>query len=386
MKILIMKFRNIGDVLLTTPLVDAISSAYPGAIIDFACNAGTQAMIEGNENIRKIHVYEREKLRKKGLFGRIFGELKFIHSIKKEKYDIAIQTTSGDRGIIIARYAKAKKIVSFLPKNRALARFVTHPIIAQEFPKPQRDGLDLKDSVLPSQVLEANLEKPRPLHTIERNLLALTALNLKIPAQKAVRILFSKGLLDGFDLPKRFVHFHITSRWMFKCAKDELMAELIDFCEENLGVKVVISGDGSDVESAKISRVLELCKSKPLNLNGKLSLKQTAELASKAKCFVGVDTAIMHIAAAVDTPVVALFGPSGAFEWGPWDNALFQNGYIKRNGIQQMGKHIVFQKEWTCVPCGKDGCNSTKISRCLMEFDKGEIEAIKERIRLNINL
>ena len=56
--------------------------------------------------------------------------------------------------------------------------------------------------------------------------------------------------------------------------------------------------------------------------------------------FIGVDTAIMHLAAANDVPVIALFGPSGAFEWGPWDNDLDANDYTQRNGNQTMGKQL----------------------------------------------
>lgn len=156
-----MKFRNIGDVLLTTPLIDALAMTYPHSRIDFACNAGTQAMIEGNPNISHIHVYERDSLRKKGLFGRIWGELKFINAIKKQRYDIIIQTTSGDRGVIIARYAKAGCIVSFLPKNRTLARFVTHPISLPNL------------GYVP--------------HTIERNLATLSALKCEYQSARLCR-------------------------------------------------------------------------------------------------------------------------------------------------------------------------------------------------------
>ena len=105
-----------------------------------------------------------------------------------------------------------------------------------------------------------------------------------------------------------------------------------------------------------------------------------AYLSSKAKLFIGVDTAIMHMAAAVDTPVIAFFGPSAAFNWGPWDNDMFESGY-KKNGIQKMGKHIVIQHNWDCIPCIKDGCGGSKISECLMEFDMTEIyKIIEERI------
>ncbi|EJP74653.1 MULTISPECIES: putative lipopolysaccharide heptosyltransferase III [Campylobacter] len=355
MKILVMKFRNIGDVLLTTPLLENLRHYFPDAIIDFALNKGTEAMIEGNPNVRKIHIYDRALARSGGLWWRIMTEFKFIRMIKNEKYDIAIQTTTGDRGIIIAKYAKIKTIVGFDSKNKAVSKFITHKV-------PKIGGTR---------------------HTVELNLDTLRALGLK-PASKKVSVYFDEKCLDGVNLPEKFVHFHMTSRWMFKCTSDEVMAELIDFCEDKLGVKAVITADKNEEEMRKVSAVLALCKSKPLNLAGRLSLKQTVALSKRSLMFVGVDTAIMHIAAANDVPVVALFGPSNAQEWGAWDNALNESGYTRKSGNQNMGRHTVFQKDWECVSCEKAGCNDTRISRCLIEFSKDEIDKIKQKIREKI--
>lgn len=77
----------------------------------------------------------------------------------------------------------------------------------------------------------------------------------------------------------------------------------------------------------------------------------------------------MHISAANDVPVLAFFGPSGADHWGPWDNSFMESGYTTRRGNRSMGKHRVIQENWDCVPCGKDGCNGSKISECLMKID-----------------
>ena len=109
-----------------------------------------------------------------------------------------------------------------------------------------------------------------------------------------------------------------------------------------------------------------------------ISLTQTAALNQRADGFIGVDTAIMHMSAANDIPVLAFFGPSGADHWGPWDNKLMQSGYIQRNGLQSMGKHRVIAEIRDCQPCGRDGCNGTKVSDCLMSMD---INIIKQNIK-----
>jgi heptosyltransferase-3 len=74
-------------------------------------------------------------------------------------------------------------------------------------------------------------------------------------------------------------------------------------------------------------------------------------LSMRARLFVGVDSAPMHIAAAAGTPVVALFGPSGEKEWGPW-----------------RVPHRVVVSGHPCRPCGNDGCGGSKVSECLTQL------------------
>jgi len=112
------------------------------------------------------------------------------------------------------------------------------------------------------------------------------------------------------------------------------MSNIIDYCEINLQTKVVLTCAPIKQELAKIHSILSHCKSNPIILDGKLSLKECSYLNSKAKLFIGVDTAIMHISAANDTPVLAFFGPSGSDHWGPWDNNLMETGYQKNYGNQ----------------------------------------------------
>jgi len=86
-----------------------------------------------------------------------------------------------------------------------------------------------------------------------------------------------------------------------------------------------------------------------VDLSGKLTLKMLAALSARAKLFIGVDSAPMHIAAAVGTPVVALFGPSGEAEWLPW----------------RVPHRVVVSAAHRCRPCGNDGCGGGKVSECL---------------------
>ena len=111
-----------------------------------------------------------------------------------------------------------------------------------------------------------------------------------------------------------------------------------------------------DKETDFVREVLKAAKTKPLDLSGRLSLPELAALIAGAKIFFGVDSLPMHMAAAVGTPAVALFGPSGEHMWGPWGPG-----------------HKVVAKDWDCRPCGRDGCGGSKVSRCLVEIETDEV-------------
>ena len=125
---------------------------------------------------------------------------------------------------------------------------------------------------------------------------------------------------------------------------------------QNGEVRVVLTSGGEKKELDKIEQILRLCRTKPVSVAGKTTLKQLAALSQRCKFFIGVDTAAMHIAAAVGTPVIALFGPSGEVNWGPWGNG-----------------HVVIKRDFECRPCGKDGCQGSKRSRCLEEISEEEV-------------
>ena len=352
MKILVIKFRNIGDVLLVSPLVNNLKLYYPNAQIDIALNQGTEDMMTLNPNISKVLFYDRKHIKSQSFVSRIFKEGKFLFSFRKNNYEIVINLTEGDRGGLITMLTNAPIRIGHKSNNWLLRNAYTQ--------------------FLPNQNYR---------HTIETNLDPLLSLGIPIK-NKIVKIFWSdiddeiviNELLDN----NQFVHIHPVSRWLFKCINDKTMAKIIDFCQHELGYKVVLTADSNKLEINKINKILSYCSSSPLNLSGRLTLKQTAALNKRAKLFIGVDTAIMHISAANNVPVFAFFGPSGADHWGPWDNNFQMSTYSERNGYQRMGMHRVFSEKRACQPCGKDGCNGSKISDCLMNMD---IIKIKKEIQ-----
>jgi heptosyltransferase-3 len=358
MKILVMKFRNIGDVLLTTPLLKNLKYHYPDAVIDFALNKGTEEMLSLHPVVRKIHIYDR-KIKKLSLLKRLKAEYAFAKEIKKEQYDIVINTTEGERGLQLAIFSGAKKIISIpAQKNRMLNKFITDELLLVSMRHNIDDNMD---------VLRIFNKEP-----VEKKVEIFWSNETDVSVQKRM---FDNGLKEG-----AFIHVHPVSRWLFKCIDDKMVAKIIDHCQEELKLPVVITAAPIDEEREKVKNIISYCQTEPLNLTGKLSLKETAALNKKSKLYIGVDTAIMHISAANHIPTLAFFGPSASYKWGPWDNKLMKNEYLNVNGDQSMGMHRVLQKNWECVPCISAGCDNSGISDCLIQLNFDEIKSTVKKM------
>ena len=122
MKILIIKFRNIGDVLLSTPLIANIKYYYPDSNIDFALNKGCEEMVYGNPDINNIIVYDRPRIKKLGILSQIFEEIKFTRNIRSNNYDTVINLTEGDRGAQLTYFSGAKIKLGFPARKGLLSK------------------------------------------------------------------------------------------------------------------------------------------------------------------------------------------------------------------------------------------------------------------------
>ncbi len=201
------------------------------------------------------------------------------------------------------------------------------------------------------------------MHLVEQNLEVLRALGIE-PQKPRLQFFWDQAveervqeLLAELNLtPGGFVVMHPGAGWGFKCWTPAGYARVLEALTQDWGLPVVLTGSRAPLEQDLVAEILRESAVAPLNLVGKLSLKELGALIARARFFFGVDSAPMHLAAAVHTPAVALFGPSGAFNWGPWGDG-----------------HLVLQKDWECVPCGQDGCEGSKISRCLTELTPEEV-------------
>ncbi|MFQ5480320.1 MAG: putative lipopolysaccharide heptosyltransferase III [Thermodesulfobacteriota bacterium] len=369
-KILVIKLRNIGDVLLTVPAIRALKGTFPGARITVLVNSGTEDMLTENPLVEKVIIFKRKE-KKLGISKKLRGGLGFMKSLRGEKFDMTVDLTGGDRAAFTGFATGARYRLGPEPAGKGFKG--KKYLYTHKSPQPRA----MTHTVL------RNLSVLRPFG-IDTDNLTVDFFTTEENEAAASEILKKESL--GINGKKNFVHVHPVSRWLFKCPDSLLMASILDHLAGS-GLQVVLTSGPEAREVALLKEITSLMKKPALDLSGSLSLKGLGALSRQAAFFFGVDSAPMHIAAATGAPVLALFGPSGAFDWGPWDNEAAKKlsftpedtpltPYPKRNGVQRFGTNTVIQDTRDCVPCGKDGCRGTKKSDCLDELDSAIIKKI----------
>jgi heptosyltransferase-3 len=193
-------------------------------------------------------------------------------------------------------------------------------------------------------------------HTVEINLDALRRLgiypdkakrSLVLAVSPSAMAVAQEAVSRANLIDRSFVLIHPGSRWFFKCWPPDCMASLCDAIVAD-GMPVALVSGPDPLEKWLLNEVTRRLKQPLPTFPGTLSLKELAALIARARLFVGMDSAPMHMAAAMGTPTVALFGPSGDIEWGPWQVP-----------------HRIVTSSHPCRPCGRDGCGGGKRSECV---------------------
>jgi len=342
--VLVIKLRHLGDVLLSSPVFSVLKSRAPRAQVDALVYAECAPMLTGHPAISRVHCIDRA-WRSLGTAARVSAEWRLLAELRARRYDLVVHLTEHWRGAWLTRALGARWAVApvVAGRGRFWRRSFTHFVS-----EPRAGG---------RHVVERNLDALRRIGiypAVEERTLTLVA---GAAAEERVA-----ALLAGCGLAHDpFVQVHPSSRWRFKCWPAEKMAAFIDRLHGD-GWRVVLTAAPDPVEAQMVDDILQrIARPVAANFSGQLSLKELAALTRRAQLFVGVDSAPMHIAAAVGTPTVALFGPSGEALWAPW-------------GVPRIGRHRVVASEgYSCRPCGLDGCGGGKVSDCLVTLEVARV-------------
>jgi len=340
--ILLITTRRIGDVFLTTPLISSLRAAYPDAKIDMLVFKGTEGCIAANKDLHRIITVEE---------GAAFSrQIKTICRMFHQ-YDLAVTTLTGDRPVFYAWIA-GKKSVGFAENG------------CQHFWKRLLlDRYELFDN--------------DDTHTVIMNLALLKHLDVK-PVSKAAAVWTDddatqvRQMLPFAPEKKPYAIIHCYPMFSYKMWNVEGWKNIIDWLNKSKGMEIVLTGGTAADELDYISRLHQSSAHENVNLAGKISLGGVAFLLSKATVYVGLDTAVTHMAAALGTPTIALYGPTNPVKWGPMpgDYSLSGKSPFKSKGAQLVQNVFLLQGQGECVPCREEGCdrNIRSSSKCLQEI------------------
>jgi len=318
---LVVKLRHHGDVLLAAPVLSVLKAHAPQLEVDALVYDDTAPMLDGHPALAQLHCIGR-RWRSLSPWSRLSKERGLLRALRARRYDLLVHLTEHPRGAWLARLLGVRYAVAPIQRERGAwwRKSFTHlyPLV-------------------------------RNRHMVEVNLDALRRIGIQ-PGVNERWVQFVPGheaeqRIAALGLPAAFVHMHPASRWTFKCWPAERNAQLADRLAGE-GHPVVLTSAPN--ETAFIDEIIGQAASKPLNLAGQLSLKELGALTARARLFIGVDSMPMHLAAAMETPTVALFGPSSEHEWAPWNV-----------------EHRVVTSTHSCRPCRVDGCGGGKVSECL---------------------
>ncbi len=350
-RVLLIKLRHHGDVLLCSPLPRILRQYHPHLEVDALVYAGTQPMLDGHPDLSQIHLIDKS-WRAQGLAHQLRQEWALLGQLKARRYDLVLHLTESWRGALLCRLLRPTYAAVAAYPRRQHSSFWRHSFTHHaSLPGRLRHTVEKHIDLLRVLGLHPQVE--------ERGLLLVPAASAH---QRVQARLHAAGLAE-----RPYLVIHPTSRWMFKCWDVAKLAELIRRLQAQ-GHAIVLSCAPDPQEMAWLDALKQgLHEPVQLDLGGQLQLQELAALIARAQAFIGVDSAPMHMAAALGTPCVALFGPSGDLEWGPYTQA------DKKRILTADAQN------YPCRPCGMDGCAGSKRSDCLQAIAVASVEqALRE--------
>lgn len=342
---LVVKLAHFGDVLLASPVLSVLKRHAANAEVDALIYAETAPMLAGHPALAQLFTIGRD-WGKRRLLSRLAAETRLVASLRARRYDLVVALSDKPRIAWLTRLTGARYAVTAERRDRPglWRRSFTHFFALP--PGNSRHTVEVHLDALRRLGIQPALDERR-----------ITLVPGDDAERRADALLAQHGLARG-----RFIQLHPGSRWLFKSWPAERVAELSDVLAAR-GDRVVMTGASAGHEGAYLQDVLSRVKGPLVNLAGQLDLKVLAAVTARARVFVGVDSAPLHVASAMGTPAVALFGPSGEVEWGPWQIA-----------------HRIVASAHPCRPCGINGCGGSNRSECLETLPLARVLAAIEEL------
>jgi heptosyltransferase-3 len=292
MRLLFVKLRHIGDALLLTPTLAAVKKALPRAEIWVVVRRGSEGILAGCPSIDQLRTamipeHGAARAAHRGSDAALLGEL------RAARFEHAFELGGGDRGRWLVALSGA--------------RGRTTNISARRFPKLWKPAFNRPSTT-----------RRLGFHEVQRDYLAVGDV-LPLPAE-IPPLEFSPAAMTPWEPGDGLDDFAVIHAGTRRDEKAWLEERWIETGRGLLGQvpRVVLSSGPDPAERALAARLREALGPAAVSTDGQTTWGQLAGLLQRARLFVGVDTAAMHLAASCQCPTVALFGGSKIAEWYPW--------------------------------------------------------------------
>lgn len=363
MNILIVKLSAIGDVIHTLPALAALRRRYPDADITWVVEEAAADLLTAHPHLDRVLISRRKSwLRDLGR-GRVATPLReicaFFRDLRSRPYDLVIDFHGLLKSAVIVLISGGKRKLGYDSMQEGSGLFYNEKIPEAmekhavdrylDFVRHlEKDGCGVKGlEEAPEFTIALGGEDPGPR----------TA--LRDGQSEGIERVEGRG--DGRESgggrngERRFVAVSPVAFWETKLWEDDKFAELGDRIRRELGIGVILTGG----EAGPLEMIKARMKTAAVNLGGQTTLRELASLYRDASLVITTDSGPMHLAAAVGTPVVALFGPTDPARTGPYGRG-----------------HRIVRRELTCSPCFRKRC---KAPRCMTDITVEDVfSAVKE--------
>ena len=332
-RILIVNVNWLGDVLFSTVSIKAIRRRFPESFIASMVVPRCKEMLEGNPNLDEIIIFDEE-----GEHKGIIGKIKFIFLLKKRHFDTVFLFHRSFTRLFLCYLAGIPERIGYWRRKGGF--LLTKKI------EPPPSGIHRADYYL-NLVKEAGIE--------------ITETGCDFFLSEDARDSVSRFLEEnGVKRSDFLISVNPGANWSLKRWPLDRFAELSDRLIERYNAKIVITGSQSDIKLAQ--EITDKMKHTPIIASGRTNLKELGALFRFSDLVISADTGPMHIAVCMQTPLIALFGPTSPDITGP---------YAAR------GPTKVIQKDVGCnIPCYNLDC---KQNRCMQAITVDDVlKAIEE--------
>jgi 3-deoxy-D-manno-octulosonic-acid transferase/heptosyltransferase-1 len=253
-----------------------------------------------------------------GQFSRPLKEMRiFLKTLRQRPYDLVIDFHGLFKSSIIVFLSRGKRKLGYDSLQELSGLFLNEKIVED----------------MNKHAVERYLDFPRYLGA------KIDKVQFSLPSNKEAEVRV-QILLEKYNLEdKKFIAINPIAYWETKLWSNEKFAKLADLINNKLKMKVVFTGS----EKEAIEKITALMTAESINLGGQTKLLDLASLYKKARMVITTDSGPMHLAAAVETPVIALFGPTDPARTGPYDAG-----------------HTIIKAELSCSPCLLKKCSTKK--------------------------